>query len=42
MTDIEQGDVTETTPEVDQEDITEFRSEIDQIDITGTDATDVP
>lgn len=42
MTDIEQGDVTETKPEVDQEDITEFRSEIDQIDITGTDATDVP
>lgn len=42
MTDIEQGDVTETKPDVDQEDITEFRSEIDQIDITGTDATDVP
>lgn len=42
MTDIEQGDVTETKPDVDQEDIIEFRSEIDQIDITGTDATDVP
>lgn len=37
---IEEGQVTDTKPEIDQEDVTEFRGEIDWIDFTGT--NDVP